>query len=96
MKRFVISLFVFLPAILSAQGGMFDRTVELNTVQVEAGKPLEEIGLQMTPLDSVTLRDNISNSMADVLALGSSIFIKSYGRGTLATASHTIGSITVR
>ncbi len=87
MKRFVISLFVFLPAILSAQGGMFDRTVELNTVQVEAGKPLEEIGLQMTPLDSVTLRDNISNSMADVLALGSSIFIKSYGRGTLATAS---------
>lgn len=66
---------------------MLGRTIELDPVQVAAGKPLEEIGIQMTPLDSVTLRENITNSMAEVLASGSSIFIKSYGRGTLATAS---------
>jgi iron complex outermembrane receptor protein len=35
----------------------------------------------------VATRDNITNSLADVLSRGSSMFIKSYGRGTLSTAS---------
>ncbi len=80
-----------LPVQVSAQEGMhesvMDKTIQLEPVQVTADRPLEEIGLQMTRLDSVTLRDNITNSMAEVLSLGSSIFIKSYGRATLSTAS---------
>lgn len=67
--------------------GLPDRTFELEPVLVEGGRRLEDIGVQRTKLDSVALRENITNSMAEVLSLNSSIFIKSYGRGTLATAS---------
>lgn len=48
---------------------------------------MKEIGVQRTELDSAILRENISASLADALSFGSTIFIKSYGRATLSTAS---------
>ena len=48
---------------------------------------MKEIGVQRTELDTLVLRENITASLADALATGSTIFIKSYGRATLATAS---------
>ena len=43
--------------------------------------------MQQTKLDSIALKENISLSMADVLAFNSSIFVKSYGRATLSTVA---------
>ncbi len=59
----------------------------LEKVQVTARRPMQQIGMQRTVLDSAILHENITSSLADALAAGSSIFIKSYGRATLATAS---------
>lgn len=56
-------------------------------VTVRAQRALRDVGAQKTPLDTSALRESITNSLADVLSQNSSIFIKSYGRGTLATAS---------
>lgn len=64
-----------------------ERTLRTETVTVRAQRSLRDIGAQKTPLDTTVLRENITNSLADVLSQNSSIFIKSYGRGTLATAS---------
>ena len=64
-----------------------ERTIRTETVTVRAQRSLRDIGAQKTPLDTTVLRENITNSLADVLSQNSSIFIKSYGRGTLATAS---------
>lgn len=64
-----------------------ERTLRADPVTVRAQRALRDIGAQKTPLDTSALRENITNSLADVLAQNSSIFIKSYGRGTLATAS---------
>ncbi|MBD5229632.1 MAG: TonB-dependent receptor [Bacteroidales bacterium] len=62
-------------------------TRNLSGVTVTATRPLSQIGLQYTPLDSASLRDNISLSMADVLGFNSSVFVKSAGRATLSTVS---------
>lgn len=59
----------------------------LRELTVSGRRPMKEIGLQKSVLDSAALKDNIALSMADVLAFNSSIFVKSYGRATLSTVS---------
>lgn len=59
----------------------------LRDLDVTARRPMKEIGLQKTSFDSLALKENISLSMADVLAYNSSVFVKSYGRATLATVA---------
>ncbi len=63
------------------------RAYRIDSVVVTARHILRDVGAQKTVLDSVALRDNVTNSMAEVLSQNTSIFIKSYGRATLATAS---------
>ena len=48
---------------------------------------LKEIGTTQTKMDSMTLKENIALSIADVLTFNSPIFVKSYGRATLSTVS---------
>ncbi len=54
---------------------------------VIADRSLGEIGQQKTSLDSAALKLTVSQSMADILTYNSSIFVKQYGRGSLATVS---------
>lgn len=88
MKKiyFVLLLTVFSMS-LSAQKGSSEKPVGLGEVTVTARRILSDIGVQKTELDSSALRENITNSLAEVLSQNSTIFIKSYGRATLATAS---------
>ena len=51
------------------------------------GRPMKEIGIQQTRFDSTMLKENIANSMADILTFNSSIFVKNHGRATLSTVS---------
>ncbi len=60
---------------------------QLRQVQVTARRPMKEIGVQKTAFDSLTLKENIALSMADVLTYNSSVFVKSYGRATLSTVA---------
>ncbi|MEG2612583.1 MAG: TonB-dependent receptor [Alistipes sp.] len=63
------------------------RSLNIEQVEITAQRPLRQIGVQRTVLDSTVLRDNITSSLADALSAGAPVFIKSYGRATLATAS---------
>ena len=63
-----------------------DSTHHLRPVVVVAPRAAD-IGVAAVTIDSAALRDNIAMSMADVLGLNSSIFVKNYGRATLSTAS---------
>ncbi|MBO7314452.1 MAG: Plug domain-containing protein, partial [Alistipes sp.] len=56
-------------------------------VSIVGNRPIKEIGIQQTPIDSVALKENIALSMADVLTFRSSVFVKSYGRATLSTVA---------
>lgn len=89
LKRFKISVVILLGSILSAQGQ--DNSVawqlRIDTVTITGKRPFRDIGTTKTVLDSLVLRESITNSLADILSQSTSIFIKSYGRGTMATAS---------
>lgn len=84
-----------LVGLISIQG--FAQSLQsLKEVVVESRRALRDIGTMQTPLDSAQLRQLPGISMAEVLALGSSLYVKSSGRASLATvafrgtsASHT-------
>lgn len=61
--------------------------VPIGEVSVSARRPMKEIGVQRTRLDSMVLKENVALSMADVLTFNSSIFVKQYGRATLSTVA---------
>ena len=63
------------------------RTIDIEEVSVSTRRNLSEIGVTKTVLDTVVLQQNIVHSLAEVLAQNTPIFIKSYGRGAVATAS---------
>ena len=63
------------------------RTISIKEVTVYGQRPMKDIGVQRTRIDSAVLKENVSLSMADVLAFNSSIFVKSYGRATLSTVA---------
>lgn len=62
------------------------HVVQLGDVEVVSHRKLKDAGVEKTVLDTMILRENISLSMADILSKNSTLFIKSYGRATEATA----------
>ncbi|MDD3038664.1 TonB-dependent receptor [Bacteroides sp.] len=84
-----ISIIFLFCCVLSVQGQ--DNNVvwqlRLDTVTITGKRPFRDIGTTKTVLDTLVLRESITNSLADILSQSTSIFIKSYGRGTMATAS---------
>ena len=78
-----ILLFIFVTATAVAE----QRTVAIREITVLGQRPMKEIGVQQTKLDTIALKENIALSMADVLTFNSSIFVKSFGRATLSTVS---------
>ena len=107
MKRAIAILFsLFAAASAAAQesdirdrswwNGSASYIVPIPEVSVTGRRPMKDIGVQKTALDSAVLKENVALSMADVLTFNSSIFVKQYGRATLSTvafrgtsASHT-------
>ena len=85
MKKLIIGMLLLTPFTLMAQ--RLNKTIHLREVTVFGKRPLKEIGVQKTEMDSVMLKENIALSMADVLTFNSSIFVKSYGRATLSTVA---------
>lgn len=57
----------------------------LDELLVTARRPLKEIGLQATRIDSAALKENIAQSMADILTYNSALYVKSHGRATMST-----------
>ena len=84
MKKLIIGLLLLVPSVLLAQ--KMSR-YHIPQVTVLGKRPMKEIGVQKTKMDSVILKENIALSMADVLTFNSSIFVKSYGRATLSTVA---------
>ena len=63
------------------------RVIPITEIEVVAQRPMKEIGLQQTKMDSVVLKENVALSMADVLTFNSPVFVKNGGRATLSTVS---------
>ena len=85
MKRLIVGVLLLFPCVLMAQ--RLSKGLHIPEVTIYGKRPMKDIGVQKTHLDSVVLKENIALSMADILTFNSSIFVKSYGRATLSTVS---------
>ena len=85
MKNFIIGLMLLCSGSMVAQ--TLSKGLHIPEVTIYGKRPMKEIGVQKTRLDSTILKESIALSMADVLTFNSSIFVKSYGRATLSTVS---------
>lgn len=65
----------------------FAQPEVLKNIDVWGTRPLRDTGVERTVFDSLALKENIAQSMADILTFNSSVFVKNYGRATLSTVS---------
>lgn len=70
-----------------AQTDSVAQTRRLSELQVIGVRPLKLIGSTRSSIDSATLVESPTLNLGDLLSQSSAVFVKSYGRGTLATAS---------
>lgn len=63
------------------------KTIDIDSVAVIGLRPMDDIGIQKTVFSEKILREDVTFSIADMLSKSSPAFIKSYGRGTMATVS---------
>jgi len=82
--------FVFLLLISIKQQSIAQKlsdTIKLSTVTISDTKIKPLQGLKTTTVDSVIISQQINASLADLLSAHTPVFIKTYGQGSLATAS---------
>ena len=90
MRRFlcIALLLTAFPAVrAAAQRDSAAYALDIERVEFVAPRPLARIGVQRSVVDSAVLYETVSTSLAEALASGTTLFIKSYGRATMATAS---------
>lgn len=83
----MILTLVFLLTFFSEGMSAEDDVTHLQELTVTARRPMKEIGVEKTTFDSLSLKENIALSMADILAYNSSVYVKNYGRATLSTVA---------
>lgn len=85
--RKILFITCALCGIVTCSAQSSQRTNNLREVVVWGQRPIKEIGIQKISFDSLDLKENIALSMADILTFNSSVYVKSYGRSTLATVA---------
>lgn len=80
-------IFLILASLTVLQPMAQGRLRKLDNVTVWGKRPMKDIGIQKTTIDSAMLKENVALSLADVLTFNTSIFVKSFGRATLSTVA---------
>lgn len=62
-------------------------TVQIKEVNVYGQRRIEDTGLKITRPDSLAMVSSLTSNLSELLAQHTPVFIKSYGRGSSATAS---------
>lgn len=62
-------------------------TIDIPEVKIIAKRPIEETGIKIIRLDTLILMKSINASLSDILSENTTVFVKTSGRGALATVS---------
>ncbi len=90
MKRTIVALYLFSTIFAcSFSQGIQDSVFQIKSVSVSTDRIFikEEAGMKETKVDSLILIEKVNLSLSELLSENTSVFIKSHGRGALATAS---------
>lgn len=87
--RFYISIILILFSLSAVSQGITDSVFSLKAVEITARGVFdkENAGMKTSAVDSLVLLEKINLSLSELLSENTPVFIKSYGRGALATAS---------
>ena len=83
----ILALLALPLSLLAEERDWLREGLDIPEVQVLAHRPMRDIGIEQTKIDSAMLHQTISLSMADILSFNSSIFVKNSGRATLSTVA---------
>ena len=83
----IICSFCFLIFAEGIRAQKLTDTISIQEVHVFGKKKIEEAGLMVTHIDTTTLQLMKTQTVSELLSSFSPVFIKSYGRGSTATAS---------
>lgn len=72
---------------ITIQAQINQDTFDLKTVEITALIAIENQALSRTEIDSLSLQKLQTQSLSELISTQSSVFIKTYGRGSAATAS---------
>ncbi|MDY0215504.1 MAG: TonB-dependent receptor [Bacteroidales bacterium] len=64
-----------------------DTLITVPVVDIISKKPLKERIVQRIKIDTTLIQNNLNNSLSELLSNHTTLFIKTYGQGSLATAS---------
>ncbi len=79
--------FVFLLSAGELSAQKLSDTIAIQEVQVYGKRKIEEAGTTVTHIDTLALKMMKTQTISELLSSYSPVFIKSYGRGSVATAS---------
>ncbi len=81
-------MFLTYSIVVSSQG-IKDSVFRLKTVQINAERSFNKnkAGMKETSIDTIVLIEKVNLSLSDILSENTPVFIKSHGRGALASAS---------
>lgn len=83
----ILCLMVIMLVVTEGSGQMLTDTVRVREVNVLAKRKVDEAGLKITRPDSMQRASFITADLSELLSDYSPVFIKSYGKGSMATAS---------
>lgn len=85
MRRLLFFAIILSPIYSHAQ--LLLDTVSIDQVQFTARRPVAQLGLVATSIDSVSMSQSGNQNIGELLSLHSPLYIKSYGGSSMATAS---------
>ncbi len=86
-RKYILTVAFLMIGLCAVRGQNITDTIEIKEVKVLAKRKVEEAGLKITRPDSMARVSSITTSLSDLISSYSPVFIKSYGRGSEATAS---------
>ncbi len=89
VRKLIIVAFLMLISRMSYSQGIRDSVFHIKQITVISNQIFkkEKAGMKQTQIDSIVLTENVNVSLSELLSQNTSVFIKSNGRGALATAS---------
>lgn len=89
LKRNLILLILCLMAANVLSQGIRDSVFELQTVEINIDRSFEksEAGMKESRIDTIVMMQKINQSLGELLAENSPVFIRDHGRGALSSAS---------
>ncbi|MCD4773183.1 MAG: TonB-dependent receptor plug domain-containing protein [Bacteroidales bacterium] len=88
MRKLLLIILIVLGKLVFSQGNITDSVFQLKEVKINASRINDfSVGLNVERIDSIFLSNSLSSSLGNILSSVTSVFIKNYGQGSLATIS---------